>query len=82
MAGCSIEIRIATPGEMSQAVASMVAAFITDPIARFAWPSSHDHLHGMPLITREFAGGSFEHSAPPRPWPWAFGSTPTIGRYQ
>lgn len=63
MAGPSIEIRNATPGEMSQAVASIVAAFLTDPLARFAWPSSHDHLHGMPLITREFAGGSFENSA-------------------
>jgi GNAT superfamily N-acetyltransferase len=61
MAGPSIEIRSATPDEMSQAVASIVAAFITDPLARFAWPSPHDHLHAMPLATREFAGGSFAH---------------------
>ncbi len=61
MASPSIEIRSATPGEMPQTVASIVAAFITDPLARFAWPSPHDHLRAMPLATREFGGGSFEH---------------------
>jgi ribosomal protein S18 acetylase RimI-like enzyme len=59
----STEIRSATPDEMSHAVATIVAAFITDPVARFAWPSAHDHLHAMPLATREFASGSFEHGA-------------------
>ena len=55
------EIRSATPGETSQAVAAIVAAFLTDPLARFAWPSPHDHLRGMPRVADEFAGGSFEH---------------------
>jgi GNAT superfamily N-acetyltransferase len=63
MAGPSIEIRSATSDEMLQAVASIVAAFITDPLARFAWPSPHEHLHGMPLVTQEFGRGSFEHGA-------------------
>ncbi len=61
MAGPSIEIRSATVGEMPQTVASIVAAFITDPLARFAWPSPHDYLRAMPLATHEFAGGSFQH---------------------
>jgi GNAT superfamily N-acetyltransferase len=61
MAGPPIEIRSATPDEMPQAFASITAAFITDPVARFAWPSPLDHLHAMPLATREFGGGSFEH---------------------
>ncbi len=61
MAGPSIEIRSATLEEMPEAVASIVAAFITDPLAHFAWPSPHDHLRAMPLATREFGGGSFEH---------------------
>jgi len=61
MAGPSFEVRVATREEMPEAVASIVAAFITDPLARFAWPSAHDHLRAMPLATREFAGGSFEH---------------------
>ena len=61
MAGPPIEIRSATVAEMPQAVSTIVAAFLTDPISRFAWLSPHDHLHGMALATREFAGGSFEH---------------------
>jgi ribosomal protein S18 acetylase RimI-like enzyme len=59
----STEVRSATPDEMSQAVAAIVAAFLTDPIARFAWPSPHDYLRAAPLATREFAGGSFEHGS-------------------
>jgi GNAT superfamily N-acetyltransferase len=57
----SIEIRSATSGEMPRAIAAIVAAFLTDPPARFAWPSPHAYLEAMPLATREFAGSSFEH---------------------
>jgi ribosomal protein S18 acetylase RimI-like enzyme len=44
-------------------VGTIVAAFITDPIARFAWPAPHEHLHGMALCAREMAGPSIEHRA-------------------
>jgi ribosomal protein S18 acetylase RimI-like enzyme len=54
-------IRSATVDEMPRAVAAIVAAFLTDPPARFAWPSPHDYLQAMPLATREFAGASFKH---------------------
>jgi len=57
----STEVRSATADETSQAVAAIVAAFITDPVARFALPAPHDYFHAMPLATRVFAGGSFEH---------------------
>ncbi len=57
----STEIRSATSDEMPRAVAAIVAAFLTDPPARFAWPSPHDYLQTMPLATREFAGSSFKH---------------------
>ena len=59
----STEVRSATSDEMSRAVAAIVAAFITDPVARFAWSSPHDYLRAGPLFTREFAGGSFEHGS-------------------
>ena len=55
------EIRSATSAEMPQAVSAIVAAFLTDPLARFAWPAPHDHLRGMALAAGEFAGGSFAH---------------------
>ncbi len=61
MAGPSIPIRSATPDEMPQAISCIVAAFVTDPMARFAYPCPHDYLRAMPLVTREFGGGSFEH---------------------
>jgi GNAT superfamily N-acetyltransferase len=54
-------IRSATADEMMPVVATITAAFITDPVARFAWPSVHDHLRAMPLGTPEFAGGGFAH---------------------
>ena len=57
----STEVRSATPDEMPRAIAAIVAAFLTDPIARFAWSSPHDHLRAMLLATREFASNSFEY---------------------
>jgi len=57
----SIEIRSATSDEIPQVVAAIVAAFLTDPPARFAWSSPHDYLLAMPLATREFSGCCFEH---------------------
>ncbi len=57
----ALEIRSATPDEMPRVVSTIVAAFIADPPARFAWPSAHDYLLAMPLATREFAGACFEH---------------------
>jgi ribosomal protein S18 acetylase RimI-like enzyme len=61
MAGPSFDIRSATPDESHQAVSTVVAAFITDPMARFGWRLVHDYLRVMPLVVREFAGAAFEH---------------------
>lgn len=61
MTGPSTDIRSATLDEMPHAVATIVAAFVADPPARFAWPSAHDYLQTMPLATREFAGSYFKH---------------------
>ena len=55
------EIRSATPTEMSHAVAALVAAFLTDPLARFAWPSPYSYLRGMAAAVPEWASRSFEH---------------------
>lgn len=61
MAGPSIEIRSARPEERTQTIACVVAAFITDPLCRFAWPSPHQYLEVMPVATSKFAGASFDH---------------------
>jgi GNAT superfamily N-acetyltransferase len=52
----SVEVRSATRDELPHAVAAIVAAFVADPPARFAWPSPHDYLQAMPVATRAFAG--------------------------
>jgi GNAT superfamily N-acetyltransferase len=57
----STKIRSAAPGEMPRAVSVIVAAFLEDPPARFAWPSPHDYLMTMPVATREVASSSFKH---------------------
>jgi ribosomal protein S18 acetylase RimI-like enzyme len=61
--GPSTEIRVAGPGDAPQAISTIVAAFITDPFARFVWPSAHAYLRSCPDFVREFAGGSFEHDS-------------------
>lgn len=55
----SIDIRSAAIGEMDQVIAVVVAAFVADPPARFAWPSANDYLTYMPQATHAFAGSCF-----------------------
>ena len=54
-------IRRATAGEMPHAVAAIVAAFLVDPTARFAWPAARAYLEAMPLAIHAFAGTCVEH---------------------
>ena len=61
MVAPAIEIRPARPDETPDAVASVVAAFLADPLARFACPRAHDYLRAAPLAAREVARRSFEH---------------------
>jgi ribosomal protein S18 acetylase RimI-like enzyme len=61
MAHFSNQIRSATSEEIPRVIATIVAAFLNDPPARFAWPAAHDYLSAMPQATREFAGSSFAH---------------------
>ena len=58
------EVRGATPDEMPRAIAAIVAAFLTDPIARFAWPSSHDPLRAMFALRRRTSARPIAPLAP------------------
>lgn len=58
-------IRTATSAEAPQVVSVIVAAFVTDPLTRFAWPSVHDYLQHMPRATREFGGAAFANPEEP-----------------
>jgi len=59
----SVEIRSAEPNERHEVAAAIVAAFITDPLARFAFPSPLAFLRGMPRIAQAFASRSLEHGS-------------------
>ena len=54
------EIRTASVDEAAAAIDCLVAAFIADPLTRFAWPSSHAYLTGMPRVSGGFGGAAFE----------------------
>ena len=55
-----IEIRRAAADESQKAVAAIVAAFLTDPLSRFAWPDVSEYLHAQALVTHALAGKAFE----------------------
>jgi len=59
----SFEVRPAKADEMTQTVGCIVAAFITDPLARFICPPPHSYLRAMPDAARAFAGRSLETGA-------------------
>ena len=61
MAGPPIALRSAEPSEFDAAVSCVVAAFLTDPIARFVFPSPHDYLRHFPAVVRGMAGESVRH---------------------
>ena len=41
------------------AFATIVLAFVSDPAARWTWPSADDYLRNMPLLARAFGEKSF-----------------------
>ena len=55
------DIVSAAKDEMEQALAPIVAAFLTDPLMRFALPAPHTYLSVMPEVARAFGGASFDH---------------------
>ena len=46
---------------MEQTLAAIVAAFLTDPLIRFALPAPHTYLSVMPEVARAFGGAAFDH---------------------
>lgn len=52
-------IRAASIDEAPRTVATIVAAFLTDPLSRFAWPGVSEYMHGQARLTRALAGEAF-----------------------
>lgn len=61
MVGAPVVVRTAEPDEVPQIVSTIVAAFLTDPFARFGWPTPHDYLEAMPRVAGEFARASVDN---------------------
>jgi ribosomal protein S18 acetylase RimI-like enzyme len=63
MTGPPFEIRCARADEMAQVASTMTVAYVTDPFARFVWPSPHTYLRAVPLFIPVFAGASLERES-------------------
>lgn len=59
----SLSVRKTTQADHNAAIATVVLAFSTDPVARWCWPDPHQYLENMPGFIKAFAGGAFEHNA-------------------
>lgn len=57
-----ITIQTVPASQREAAVMTIVAAFMADPIARWAYPDAASYLAGLPSFTRAFAGNSFTHN--------------------
>lgn len=45
------------------AIATLVAAFISDPLMRWMFPEAHTYLTWFPEVLRHYAGASFDHGS-------------------
>ncbi len=54
---------LAHSADYDRSIASLVAAFITDPLIRWMFPDSKQYFDYFPLVLKYFAGGAFAHSS-------------------
>jgi GNAT superfamily N-acetyltransferase len=57
------DVRIATPTEIDQCVATIVLAFSSDPAARWAFADPHVYFEGFPRFVRAFGGKAFDQGS-------------------
>ncbi len=61
--GAARPVRSATEAETEAVVATVVAAFVSDPVARFTWPTARAYLRGMDRSAHEFARVGIAHGS-------------------
>ena len=54
------EANVATTVDQDRAIDTITAAFISDPVARWAVRDAHQYLTYFPRLVRAFAGGAFD----------------------
>ncbi len=60
MKNFDLTIRAAQESERPRVVATIVAGFITDPVARWCWPESESYLANVPIFVNAYGGGAFK----------------------
>lgn len=55
------DVHPTTKAGIDSAVATLLMAFSTDPVARWVYPDPGDYVHYFPKFIRAFAGRSFSH---------------------
>jgi ribosomal protein S18 acetylase RimI-like enzyme len=54
------EANVATTVDQNRAIDTITAAFISDPVSRWAFRDAHQYLTYFPRLVRAFAGGAFD----------------------
>jgi GNAT superfamily N-acetyltransferase len=50
-----------TPTDSARAIATVTAAFVADPVARWSWPNASQYFASMPKFVEAFGGPAFAH---------------------
>ena len=59
----ALAIHTAQPSDLERVLSTMVVAFSTDPISRWALPEPHQYVTYFPQIVVKMGGAAFENSA-------------------
>jgi len=71
---------IAGDAEVDHAIATLVLAFVTDPVARWMYDNPHQYLLHIPRLFRALGKNSFEGGAAQRTKDGHRGFTAMMGR--
>jgi GNAT superfamily N-acetyltransferase len=56
-------VRTLASNDRAPGIATIVAAFVGDPMARWSWPNAGVYLANMPRLVEAFGGRAFEHGS-------------------
>jgi ribosomal protein S18 acetylase RimI-like enzyme len=59
----NVQGQVAHTPERERAIATVVAAFITDPVTRWVYPDAHQYMSSFPRIVEAFGGRAFDHGS-------------------
>jgi ribosomal protein S18 acetylase RimI-like enzyme len=57
------KVRAAQESERGRVVATLVAGFMSDPVARWCWPESDSYFANMPLFVEAYGGKAFRNGS-------------------